>query len=176
MVGAGLHLAGGVMGGAALGLVLAPLALVPTPSLVWSMIGILLVLATLGDLGVTRSFYPSSRRQVPERWRKLLPPDLTFFLYGVGLGVAVFTRIRSVAFFAGVAFAVASGRPLAVITVCAAFGLFRGLAVIVPAGFLQPYRRAVNFVDVLAPRGYVAGTVSGLATTLLSASLIGLGV
>lgn len=164
------------MGGAALGLVLAPLSLIPAPSFVWSMIGVLLVLATLGDLGVTRRFYPSSRRQVPERWRKLLPPDLTFFLYGVSLGAAVFTRIRSVALFAGVAFALASGRPLTVITLCAVFGLCRGLVVIVPAGFLQPYRRAINFVDMLAPRGYVAATVSGLATTLLSASLIGLGV
>lgn len=173
MLSAVLHVVGGATGGAALGLVLAPLALIRWPSFVSSIVGVMLVLAALGDLGVTRTIYPSTHRQVPERWRKMLPPDVVFFLYGVGLGAALFTRIRSVALFAGSAFAVVSGEPLAVIAVSAAFGLARSMTVVVPAGFLQPYKRSLELVDALAARAPAAGILGGLATTLLSASLIG---
>jgi len=165
--GALLHVVGGAAGGAMTGVALTPLTIIPVPRALWLAVGASLVFATLGDLGITRRLYPSSRFQVPERWRKVLPADLVFFLYGIGLGAAFFTRVATSALFACIALALASTQPALLVASLAAFGATRSLAAVSLAGVPQSYSRTVDLADALIDRFHHARFIGGIAVTLV---------
>lgn len=174
-VGASLHLLGGAIGGAVVGLALSPVALLPIPRYAWIVAAAFFGVAALSDLGVTRRrMYPSPRRQVPEGWRKLLPGHPVFLLYGIGLGAGFFTRNVSAALYAATTFALATGKPLTVILILALFGLCRSMSAVLPAGMLYPQERAGRLVACLSDYAARASAVGGLAVTAAVAYFIGI--
>ena len=175
VIGASLHVLGGAAGGFTVGLLLAPLALLPIPTAASAALVVLVIVAALSDMGVTQLSYPSPRRQVPEYWRKQLPPDLFFFLYGYGLGAVWFTKIRTVAVFALAVLSGATGNPGLVIAAFTALGATRALVVVLPAAFFHPQSRALVFTGRVTAASSGAGVVGGAAATLLaSAALVSL--
>lgn len=120
------HLVGGALGGA---LALTLLAVVvhfasPSEALGLGIAGGVLLLALLFDLRIMRARLPSPRRQVPRRWREEFGPHLTAFLYGLGLGTGVTTRV----YFA-ITYAIFIAAPLLLpLPLSAAVGAMFGLA------------------------------------------------
>lgn len=162
-----LHVLGGAFGGAVIGFTLAPLTRVPISRDAWLVLAVASAFGALGDIGVTPALYPSPRRQVPERWRRFLPRDAAAFLYGVGLGTAFFTRIRSAAVFAIVAVAAASGDPWLSIIAYAAYGSVRATSAVLLAARNGPYERVLHLLDELDRTRRVAGTAGAVVTTFL---------
>ncbi|MBW3594242.1 MAG: hypothetical protein KY391_01585 [Actinobacteria bacterium] len=74
---------------------------------------------------------PQARRQVPEWWRTFFSPPIAATLYGAGLGVAFLTFLSYGTFVAVAIGAVVSADPILGATICAPFGLARGMAVAV---------------------------------------------
>jgi len=91
------HVAGAATGGALTGMIVAIIGLS-----LWNLnrsgvvaIGILFGIALpaiLYDLLRWRRTLPALQRQVPERWRRYLPPHMTAFLFGWQLGLGWATR------------------------------------------------------------------------------------
>ncbi len=174
IIGALLHILGGTLGGLAVGLLLVPLALLPVSKPLRLIVGICIALAALGDLGLTRQLYPSPRRQVPEYWRTLLPGHPAFFLYGLGLGTALFTRTVSIALYAAVAIAVTLGRPLDAVIILTVFGLVRAFLAVLPSAFLYPQDRAGTLVRWLGRHTGLATSVGGALATFFAGNFIGM--
>lgn len=95
-----LHLAGALLGGTALGILLGLLgALLPLSWLYWDRTyvvlmasGVLSCAFSMSEVGFFRIPYPNSKWQVPSSWRFRLPFRMTSFVYGLGLGFGVLTR------------------------------------------------------------------------------------
>lgn len=127
-----LHALGGVLGGAAAALaayltvyVVTTWLAVPTIPLALAIVG----LSLLTDARALPVRVPSPKRQVPERWRAMFSTRLTAFLYGIGLGMGITTRVYFAATYA--VFLVAAlvlGFP-AVLAVGGVFGLARGMSI-----------------------------------------------
>jgi hypothetical protein len=92
---------------------------------------------------------PQIRRQVPERWRWIMPLPLACVLYGLLLGLGFTTFVLSFAVWAlaGISFAAAS--PLLGVVVGLAFGLGRALPVLALAPRLGT-ERGDRYLDRLA--------------------------
>jgi hypothetical protein len=73
------------------------------------------------------------RRQVPEWWREFYSRPVAALLYGVSLGIGFLTFLTFGSFVVVSAAAIASGSPAAGAGLCGAFGVGRGLALIVGA-------------------------------------------
>jgi hypothetical protein len=90
-----MHLLGGAVGGiatAALAFAALRVAGIGESVRVTSALGIVGV-ALLFDSRVLPLRLPSPKRQVPVRWREYFRPPTTAFLYGIGLGTGVTTRV-----------------------------------------------------------------------------------
>jgi hypothetical protein len=174
IIGALLHILGGTLGGLAVGALLVPLTLLPFSTPLRLIVGICIALAALGDLGLTRQLYPSPRRQVPESWRKLVPGHPAFFLYGLGLGTALFTRTVSVALYAAVAIAITIGRPINAVIILASFGLARACFAVLPSAVLYPQERAGDLLRMLGRHTGLATNVGGALATFLAGNFIGM--
>jgi hypothetical protein len=74
---------------------------------------------------------PAARRQVPEWWRTFFSPNVAAGLYGLGLGIGYVTFLSFGTYVAVTVAAVVSGSPATGAAVVGAFGLTRGLAVLV---------------------------------------------
>ena len=73
---------------------------------------------------------PQIRRQVPERWRWIMPLPLASSLYGILLGLGFTTFVLSFAVWALAAVSVAAGSAAVGVAVGLAFGLGRALPVL----------------------------------------------
>lgn len=127
-----LHAIGGAIGGAvaafaALFAVRVVTVWLAAPALPLALV--ILALSLLTDARALPVKVPSPRRQVPERWRAIFSTRLTAFLYGVGLGMGVTTRVYFAATYA--VFLVAAlllDFPF-MLAVGGVFGLARGLSI-----------------------------------------------
>jgi cytochrome c biogenesis protein CcdA len=116
VVGAVLGLTGSLLGAERAVLVVAAVALA----------------ASAREAGVLHIRLPQSRRQVPERWRAVLPLPVWSFGYGAGLGAGVATFQPFATFWIACAAAVALARPLAAAVCFSFYGLGRALMVAWP--------------------------------------------
>ncbi|HEX6663581.1 MAG TPA: hypothetical protein VF025_07895 [Gaiellaceae bacterium] len=80
---------------------------------------------------------PQIRRQVPERWRRVLPLPFAAGLYGILLGLGFTTFVLTFAVWAVAALSFGLGDPLAGVAAGAAFGLGRALPVVSIAPLLH---------------------------------------
>jgi cytochrome c biogenesis protein CcdA len=88
--------------------------------------------AAAREAGLLRIRLPQSRRQVPERWRTVLPLPVWSFGYGAGLGSGFLTFQPFATFWVACAAAVALARPLAAAVCFSFYGLGRALMVAWP--------------------------------------------
>jgi hypothetical protein len=140
VVTAAAHIVGAVLGGALLGVVLGGLAeavarLVGEPVRVAALAAIVVAAAVL-ELAGRRP--PSWRRQVNEVWLTTYRGWVYGSGFGVQLGAAVVTIVTSPLTYVMVAAALLSGSFGAAVAVATAFGLARGLTLLVAARIQSP--------------------------------------
>jgi hypothetical protein len=128
VVGALLGLTGSLLGAERAVLVVAAVALA----------------AAAREAGVLRIGLPQSRRQVPERWRAVLPLPVWSFGYGAGLGSGFATFQPFATFWVACAAAVALARPLAAAVCFSVYGLGRALMVAWPRRWNEDATAAVE--------------------------------
>jgi hypothetical protein len=104
----------------------------------------LALLAAAREAGILRVPIPQSRRQVPERWRAVLPLPVWSVGYGAGLGAGFLTFQPVSTFWVACAAAVALGRPGAAAACFAAYGAGRALMAIVARRGKQDATAAVE--------------------------------
>ena len=108
------------------------------------------------EVGLLRLPIPQLRRQVPQRWREVLPLPATGFLYGAGLGLGFVTYVP-VATFAAVTAAVVLADPAAGAVALGAFGVGRAAALIAATAGLRDWDAAADRYERvgrwLRPRG-----------------------
>lgn len=90
------------------------------------------LVAAAREVGLLRIRLPQSRRQVPERWRAVLPLPVWSFGYGAGLGSGFVTFQPFATFWVACAAAVALARPLTAAVCFSFYGLGRALMVVWP--------------------------------------------
>jgi hypothetical protein len=134
---------GGTVGGAALGLVMAALALgvhAASPSTVTLALAACVgaVLAAASDTRFGGFRLPFHSRQVNERWLDQFRP----WVYGAGfgwqIGVGLATYIKTAALYLMIVLAALTGSPATAVAVGVLFGLVRGLAVLLGRGITSP--------------------------------------
>jgi hypothetical protein len=134
---------GATVGGATLGAVMAVMAAaVGSLSFSPAVLGLLAAgtafVAAASDAGVGGMRLPIHRRQVNERWLDRYRP----WVYGAGfgwqIGMGVATYITTAAVYVMVVLAALTGRPLVALAVGTAFGLLRGLAVLLTRRLTSP--------------------------------------
>ena len=128
VVGALLGLTGSVLGAERAVLAVAAVALV----------------AAAREAGLLRVRLPQLRRQVPERWRAVLPLPVWSFGYGAGLGAGFVTFQPFATFWVACAAAVALARPLAAAVCFSFYGLGRALMVAWPRRWSEDATAAVE--------------------------------
>ena len=95
------------------------------------------------EAGILRLPVPQLRRQVPQRWREMLPLPATAFLYGAGLGLGFITYVP-VATFAAVVAAVVLADPAAGAVALAAFGAGRAIVLVAATAGLRDWDAAAD--------------------------------
>jgi hypothetical protein len=141
-----LHSVGYLVGSALMGGMLAVLgkfALGGVPPTVRGFLAFVLpgsigLLYSAREMGLIKLPTPQCKWQVPHQWCYLLPEKLTSFLYGIGLGFALLTRIPVSSFYAAALWVVLVGEPLLGMICMALFGIGRALSLIL----LAPQRGA----------------------------------
>jgi hypothetical protein len=133
-VSVALHALGATVAAAAFGAALGGLgALVGAP---WGRAGLVAVVVVAAlyaarELAGLRVPIPDRRRQVPEWWRTFFPARAASFLYGLGLGVGFLTYLRHGTLVAVAVAALATGDPVLGAVLVVAFGLARGISIVV---------------------------------------------
>lgn len=168
VVGALLGLTGSLLGAERAVLVVAAVALA----------------AAAREAGLLRIRLPQSRRQVPERWRAVLPLPVWSLGYGAGLGSGFVTFQPFATFWVACAAAVALARPLAAAVCFSFYGLGRALMVALPRRWnedataaverLVQHRRAlarVNAAALVACAALLAAPTAGAAPERLGRGL-----
>jgi hypothetical protein len=155
-VTAAWYVAGAVLGGGALGAVCAAVAwpvglLGASRAVVWSVVLGCSVIGVLSDARVTGRSLPDHPRQVDERWLDRYRRWIYAGGYGVQIGTGFATYIMTAAVYLTAALAVLTGDPVRAFTVCLAFGLVRGLVIVVcaRAGTPDRLRSLLARVDAL---------------------------
>ncbi len=95
------------------------------------------------EAGLLRLPVPQLRRQVPQRWREVLPLPATAVLYGAGLGVGFVTYVP-VATFAAVVAAIVLADPAAGAVALGAFGAGRALVLVAATAGLRDWDQAAD--------------------------------
>ena len=137
--------AGAVGAGAALGWALgsaSPWAGGGSTHAVWAAAAVVAAYAAR-EVGLLRLPVPQLRRQVPQRWREVLPLPATGFLYGAGLGLGFVTYVP-VATFAAVIAAVVLADPAAGAVALGAFGVGRAIALVAATAGLRDWDAAAD--------------------------------
>jgi len=95
------------------------------------------------EAGIIRLPVPQLRRQVPQRWREVLPLPATSFLYGAGLGVGFVTYVP-VATLAAVVAAIVLADPAAGAVALAASGAGRAIVLVAATAGLRDWDMAAD--------------------------------
>lgn len=131
------------------------------------------------EVGLLRLPVPQLRRQVPQRWREVLPLPATSFLYGAGLGVGFVTYVP-VATLAAVAAAIALADPGAGMVGLGAFGGGRAIVLVLATAGLRDWDTAADRFERaggwLRDRGGVLRTANAGAMATLAGLLAATGV
>jgi hypothetical protein len=167
-----LHTLGATLAAAAFGALLGGVgALLDAP---WGTSGALAILVVAAIYFLREALHlpipvPDRHRQVPEWWRTFYSPPVASLLYGFGLGIGFLTFLTFGTYVAVTVGALASGDVWTGISICAPFGLARGVSVLVgalgegasPLDDLAttPWPRLVN---ALALGGVTAAAAAGL--------------
>ncbi len=136
-----LHVAGATVSASAFGALLGGLGLLLAAP--WGAAGAIVVglvaavYAAREGLGLPIPV-PDRHRQVPEWWRSFFSPPVASLLYGLGLGIGFLTFLTFGTFVAVAVTAFVSGDPLIGALLCGAFGVARGLSVLVAASTESP--------------------------------------
>ncbi len=152
--------AGGIAGGASLGLGMAALALgvrgaAPPAVTVAIVAGAASILALASDARLGGFHLPVHHRQVNERWLDQFRP----WVYGAGfgwqIGTGLVTYIKTAALYLMIVLAVLTASPVTALAIGALFGLARGLAVLLGRGITSAatlaafHRRFTDFGPVM---------------------------
>src|SRR5262245_59792536 len=144
-VTAGWFVAGAVLGGLTLGLLMAPVAALvaivdPSATTVASITAVAVLLALASDERFLGFRLPSHTRQVNEDWLAIYRPWVYAGGFGwqIGVGVARFTVTAGL--FVMVVAATLTGDPWIAVSVAGLFGLVRGLMVFLGARLDSPTR------------------------------------
>ena len=108
----------------------------------WAAAGIAAAYAAR-ETGLLRLPVPQLRRQVPQRWREVLPLPATAFLYGAGLGIGFVTYVP-VATLVAVTAAIALADPGAGMAALAAFGAGRAAVLVAATAGLHDWDEAAD--------------------------------
>jgi methylamine utilization protein MauE len=127
------------------------------PGAPWGNAG-LWALALVAALFATRELFgvpipqPNLHRQIPDWWRTFFSPPVASLFYGLGLGIGFLTYISFGTLVAVAAAAAVSGNALAGGPLLGAFGLTRGLSVLVswPGTTEERLARVIDRLDALA--------------------------
>lgn len=131
--------AGGTVGGASLGLVMAALALgvraaAPSTVVLAAIAGAGALVAAASDARLGGFHLPFHSRQVNERWLDQFRP----WVYGAGfgwqIGAGLVTYIKTAALYLMIVLAALTASPATALAIGALFGLVRGLAVLLGRG------------------------------------------
>lgn len=131
-----LHVVGATLSAALLGLLLGGLGRVlgaPWGSGgLWALVAVagLYAVREMGDLKIP---LPDLDRQVPDWWRTFYSHNVAAFLYGLGLGIGFVTYLSFGTLVAVAAGALVAGDPAVGAALMGAFGLARGLSVLIVA-------------------------------------------
>ena len=145
LIAVGAFAAGAVAAGAALGWALGSAAAWAgggSTHAAWAAAAIVAAYAGR-EAGILRLPVPQLRRQVPQRWREILPLPATAFLYGAGLGVGFVTYVP-VATFAAVVAAIVLADPAAGAVALAAFGAGRAIVLVAATAGLRDWDEAAD--------------------------------
>jgi hypothetical protein len=136
-------IAGGAVGGATLGVVMAGLALgvratSPSTTALAIVAGVVAVVAAASDTRFGGFHLPFHSRQVNERWLDQFRP----WVYGAGfgwqIGTGLVTYIKTAALYLMIALAALTASPAIALAIGVLFGLVRGLAVLLGRGITTP--------------------------------------
>lgn len=173
-----LHLAGSVVGGAAVGAVCGGLGWavgaqrLPAAA-VLALLGGLSVLYGAHDLELARLPAPQRTRQVTSRWRVTLPPRRSSFNYGLTLGTGVLTFIPLSGLYVVLAWAVGAGRWWQAVAAMAVFGAGRALPIFLLATVWRAgARRWLHLVESLQTWAPVPRFVSGAFLSVVGGALL----
>jgi hypothetical protein len=169
--------AGGVLGGLGLGVVMAALAvLVAAVDLSSTTIGVVAVVATgaavVLDAQPGRLRAPGTRRQVNEAWLTAYRPWVYGLGFGAQIGCGVGTYLMTAAVYLLVVLGALSATPVAALVLGAGFGLVRGCAVMAGWRLTDPeaLRAFHRRFDALGPVSRL-GTVAVETAVLLVAAV-----
>jgi hypothetical protein len=114
---------------------------------------------------------PDRHKQVPEWWRTFYSAPVASLLYGLGLGIGFLTFLTFGTFVAVAAGAVASATPVTGALVCGAFGLARGLSILLAggAGGADALDRLERVGATRGPRLVNAAALTAVVVTALTA-------
>jgi hypothetical protein len=129
----GVHFAGLLLGGAITGMLIAGFGVAGRaliPDIDWAIValtvcGILSLGFGAAECGLLMLNMPSCRRQVPQRWKRTLPPSAVSALYGIELGIGITTHIFAAAFVVVAAWILLTASPLAGILLMVTFSIGR---------------------------------------------------
>ena len=159
-------------GGALVGLALAALGsvvymVVPGPTAVWPvvLVGLLALLYGLHEAQILRLPQPERAWQVPNAWIRRWPIGGTA-LFGLILGTGLFTFIPFTNYYVVLAWEAGTGSLLLGAALGAAYGLFRGLPVLVGGTLLLLNKHPLDFNMWLI--GHITAWHRASATLLLA--------
>jgi hypothetical protein len=134
--------------------------------------GLAAALAALAALAEIRgvAIMPQVRRQLPERWRRVMPMPVAAGLYGILLGLGFTTFVLTFGVFALAGIVLAVGEPAIGVGVGLAFGVGRAL----PIALLAPiaaWPAGIRVTELMAERpGIYRGARLGDGLALLAAA------
>ncbi|HEX6700022.1 MAG TPA: hypothetical protein VF101_04760 [Gaiellaceae bacterium] len=131
-------------------------------------IAVLFVLGVLDALGRT----PQARRQVPQRFVRVLPPAFLGIVFGVDIGLVLTTR-RTSSLVSGAVVGVALVAPAWVLPAMVAIGLTTALVAVVPAFAMDAPRLVAG---VMRPVGAVRLRTLSAVLLVTAAALFAAGV
>jgi hypothetical protein len=137
-------------------------------------VAVAIALAAAGGEARGVRVLPQVRRQVPERWRRVLPLPVAGGLYGILLGLGFTTFVLTLAVWALAGLCVALGDPAAGLAVGVAFGAGRALPIVVLAPWIDGARGA-RCAELMAERPAVLRTLRRVDGLLLALCAVALG-
>lgn len=161
---------GACLGAACAGLAAACRAIGPPQSVALAISITTAVLCAASDSSLGGFELPIHRRQVNETWLDHYRPWVYGLGFGAQIGCGLVTYIRTCAVYLMIVLAVASGSPMLAFAACAAFGVVRGLAVLLSRKATNPdalrdlHRRLSAFEPL--SRGVTVGCVLLCAVAL----------
>jgi Cytochrome C biogenesis protein transmembrane region len=175
-----LHTLGNLIGAGAMGGLLGLVGtLLPWQSMPMSrgfavafITGTVSLIYSTRELGLLRIPAAQCRRQVPQRWRVLMPHEVSSTLYGMGLGFGLGTRIAVSTFYPAALWAILIADPFVGAIGMAAFGLGRALPLHAIVGISKTSEDRVRLTEALHHYKPLMHFVNGLALSSAGSCLI----